>query len=151
MSPNQWGPPTWIFMHTLAEKIKEESFPVLGQQLIVQLIQICSNLPCPDCASHAKMFWSKVKTANIKTKTDLKNLLFVFHNSVNKRKSYLPFKIESLAYYKSRNIIETFNNFARNFNTNGNMKLIADSFHRNRYLVILRTWLMNNLQHFTIN
>lgn len=151
MSPNQWGPPTWIFMHTLAEKIKEESFPVLGQHLITQLIQICSNLPCPDCASHAKLFWSRVKISNIKSKTDLKNLLFVFHNSVNKRKGFLPFKIESLAYYKSRNIIETFNSFARNYHTNGNMKLLADSFHRNRYLVILRSWLMNNLHHFMLN
>lgn len=151
MSPNQWGPPTWIFMHTLAEKIKEESFPLLGQTLIMHLIQICSNLPCPECASHAKHFWSQVKTSNIKTKTDLINVLFVFHNLVNQRKRYPPFKKESLPYYKSKNIIETFNAFARNFNTNGNMKLITESFHRNRFLVIFRTWFMNNLHNFILN
>lgn len=150
MSPSQWGPPTWIFMHTLAEKIKEESFPIIGQQLIIQIIQMCSNLPCPECASHAKLFWSRVKFANVKSKTDLINILFVFHNSVNKRKQLPAFKLESLAYYKSKNIIETFNNFAKNFNTYGNMKLITESFHRSRFLISMRNWLMNNLQHFTI-
>ena len=23
MSPSDWGPPTWIFLHTLAEKVKD--------------------------------------------------------------------------------------------------------------------------------
>lgn len=151
MSPSQWGPPTWIFMHTLAEKVRQESFPIIGQQLIIQLIQLCSNLPCPECASHAKLFWSKVKIGNIQCKEDLINLLFVFHNIVNKRKFSQPFKIESLPYYKSRNVIETFNSFAKNFNTYGNMKLITESFHRNRFLISLRNWLMNNLHHFSIN
>lgn len=151
MSPSQWGPPTWIFMHTLAEKIKEESFPIIGQQLILQLIQLCSNLPCPECAMHAKTFWSRVKIANVQSKEMLIDLLFVFHNIVNKRKYLPPFKRESLAYYKSRNVIETFNSFARNFNTYGNMRLINESFHRNRFMISMRNWIMNNLQHFTIN
>lgn len=151
MSPSQWGPPTWIFMHTLAEKIKEDSFPIIGQQLIVQIIQMCANLPCPECASHAKLFWSKVKTGNMQCKHDLINLLFVFHNTVNKRKRSPLFKIESLAYYKSKNLIDAFNYFARNFNTNGNMRLITESFHRNRFLTSMRNWMMNNLHHFNIH
>ena len=150
MSPSTWGPPTWLFMHTLAEKIKEDSFPVIGSQLILILIQICNNLPCPECAIHAKQFWSKVKTANIKTKTDLINLLFVFHNIVNKRKRFPPFKYDSLAYYKSKNVIDTYNLFSRNFNTNGNMNLINDSFHRSRMMSSLRGWLMGNLTHFQL-
>ena len=150
MSPNQWGPPTWIFMHTLAAKIKDESFPVLGQQLIMIIIQICNNLPCPECAQHAKHFWNKVKVSNIQSKNDLINLLFVFHNIVNKRKQYLPFKHTDLQFYNSKNIIETHNSFARNFNTKGNMNLINESFHRNMMLSSLKTWLMNNLVHFNM-
>ena len=91
MSPSAWGPSTWVFMHTLAAKIKDSNFPVIGSSLILLLIQISNNLPCPECAQHAKEFWSKVKTANIKNKTDLINLLFVFHNIVNKRKGIRPF------------------------------------------------------------
>ena len=41
MSPSQWGPPTWIFLHTLVAKIKDEQFPVIGQQVIANIIQIC--------------------------------------------------------------------------------------------------------------
>lgn len=148
MSPSYWGPSTWIFMHTLAAKIKETSFPVIGPNLILILIQICNNLPCPECSQHAKQFWSKVKTANIKSKSDLINLLFVFHNMVNKRKQLRPFKYENLQYYETRNIIETYNTFARNFNTRGNMNLINESFHRNMMLSSLRTWVMSNLSHF---
>ncbi len=148
MSPSYWGPSTWIFMHTLATKIKETSFALIGPNLILRLIQICNNLPCPECAQHSKQFWSKVKTSNIKTKQDLINVLFVFHNMVNQRKQLGPFKHENLKYYETRNIIETYNTFSRNFNTRGNMNLISESFHRNMMNASLRTWLMANLNHF---
>ena len=96
MSPSTWGPPTWLFMHTLAEKIKDTSFLTVGPQLINVLIQICNNLPCPECATHAKSFWSKVKVSNIKSKLDLCNLLYVFHNMVNKRKKWKLMNISFL-------------------------------------------------------
>lgn len=151
MSPSDWGPPTWVFMHTLAEKVKEESFPIIGPQLIAVLTQISANLPCPECATHAKMFWANVKTHNIKTKQDLVNLLFVFHNSVNKRKKQAMFRHESLQYYKSKSVIETFNQFVKNFNTRGNMKLLTESFHRTRFIGSLKVWVMNNIgKHFDI-
>lgn len=148
MSPSTWGPPTWLFMHTLASKIKDTSFPLIGQNLILILIQICNHLPCPECSVHAKEFWSKVKTGNIKNKTDLINLLFVFHNVVNKRKKYPAFKYYNLQYYESKNVIDTYNLFTRNFNTKGNMNLINESFHRNMMLASLRTWMMQNVMHF---
>jgi len=148
MSPSAWGPSTWIFMHTLAEKIKESSFPSIAPKLILVLIQICNNLPCPECSQHAREFWSKVKTVNIKSKTDLINLLFVFHNMVNKRKRLNAFKYENLEIYKTRNVVDTYNLFSRNFNTKGNMNLINESFHRNMMLASLRRWLMANIIHF---
>lgn len=150
MSPSQWGPPTWIFIHTLVAKIKDDQFQAIGQQVISHIIQICMFLPCPDCSVHAKQFWSNVNTKNIQSKQDLVNLIFVFHNSVNKRRGVRPFRYVDLQYYNTLNLIETFNNFARNFNTNGNMKLINESFHRGRLLQILRVWLMSNLQKFNL-
>ena len=150
MSPSQWGPPTWIFIHTLVAKIKDDQFPAIGQQVISHIIQICMFLPCPECSIHAKQFWANVNTKNIKTKQDLINLIFVFHNSVNKRRGIRPFRYVDLQYYNTLNLIETFNNFARNFNTNGNMKLLTESFHRGRLLQILRVWLMSNLASFNL-
>lgn len=145
---NNWGPSTWSFIHTLACKVKEDSFSSIGQNLINVIIQICYNLPCPECSQHAKEFWAKVKTNNIKTKTDLINLLFVFHNMVNKRKSYPQFKYDNLSIYENKKVIETYNIFSRNFNTRGNMNLINESFHRNMMLASLRSWLMANIKHF---
>ena len=150
MSPSQWGPPTWMFLHTLAEKIKEESYPIIGKQLIINIMQICSFLPCPDCSEHSKTFWTNVKINNVQNKLDLINLLFVFHNTVNKRKQLLPFKYNDLEYYKSKNVVETFNNFAKNYNTKGNMNLLTESFHRSRLLTSLRQWVINNIQHFDL-
>jgi len=148
MSPSQWGPPTWMFIHTLCAKVREESFPQIGNNLIFILIQICNNLPCPECAQHAKQFWAKVKTNNVKTKTDLINLMFVFHNMINKRKHLMPFRYQNLVYYNTKNVVQTFNVFARNFNTKGNMNLINESFHRGMMLTSLRKWLMTNLGNF---
>jgi hypothetical protein len=150
MSPSSWGPSTWIFMHTLAAKIKEDSFPLIGQPLIQNIIQICSNLPCPDCAEHAMTFWSHVKISNIQKKQDLIDLLFVFHNTVNRRKQYKPYRYEDLNYYTSQNLVERYNLFCRNFHTKGNMNLISESFRRNMFLSSLRTWLMANFRHFEI-
>jgi hypothetical protein len=143
-----WGPSTWIFMHTLAAKLKESSFHIIGLPLIRMLIQICNNLPCPECAQHAKQFWSKVKTNNIKNKADIINLLFVFHNMVNQRKKIQQFKYENLTYYDTKNVVDTYNAFSKNFNTRGNMNLINESFHRNMMLTSLKTWVMSNINHF---
>ena len=148
MSPSQWGPPTWMFIHTLAEKVKEEDFPIIGGQIIANIIQICNNLPCPECSEHSKKFWSNININKVNTKQDLINILFVFHNAVNKRKKMMPFKYDDLKYYKTNNLVNVFNNFARNFNTNGNMKLITEAFHRKRLLTFLRNWLARNISHF---
>lgn len=150
MSPNQWGPPTWLFLHTLAEKVKEDSFPIMGRQIILNIIQICNLLPCPECAQHAKEFWSNVTINNVSTKTDLKNLLYVFHNSINKRKKMPAYKHEDLEYYSKISVINSFNWFTRNFNTKGNMNLINESFHRGRLLSGLRQWFMLNIKHFDL-
>jgi len=135
-------------MHTLAAKLKESSFDVIGPHLIRVFTQICNNLPCPECSQHSKIFWSKVKINNIKNKTDIINLLYVFHNIVNQRKTYKAFKYENLKYYETKNVIETYNTFSKNFNTRGNMNLINESFHRNMMLTSLKKWIMTNINHF---
>uniref|UniRef100_A0A6C0ITB3 thiol oxidase n=1 Tax=viral metagenome TaxID=1070528 RepID=A0A6C0ITB3_9ZZZZ len=151
MSPSDWGPPTWIFIHTLAQKLREDQFSAIGIPLILQIKTICYHLPCPDCTTHAKDFWSKVQIGNIKTKQDLVNLLFMFHNMVNSRKRQPLFKKENLiSTYSRKSLIETFNNFVRNFNTKGNMNLINESFHRNIFLKNFKKWMMENMKYFTL-
>lgn len=150
MSPNDWGPPTWIFLHTIVEKVKETSFPLISQQLIRMIIEICNNLPCPECTAHAKTFWVNVNLANLRNKQDLINLLFIFHNNVNKRKKINQFKHEDLSRYKKLKLIHEYNIFTKNFNTNGNMNLINEAFHRKLMMISLRRWLMTNISHFDV-
>ena len=150
MSPNQWGPPTWTLFHTIAEKMNEEAFPVLMPQFIFFLKRICSVLPCPECSQHATQFWKNINVAGIKTKTDMKNMLFLFHNIVNKRKGKPLFVNDTLSeLYKHQNIINVFNKFVAVYQTKGNMQLLADSFQRKLLLVPFRQWVMSNIKHFT--
>jgi hypothetical protein len=74
--------------------------------------------------------------------------LFVFHNMVNKRRNVKGFKYENLKYYETKNVIETYNIFSRNFNTRGNMNLINESFHRSMMIASLKKWIMTNIIHF---
>ena len=134
MSPNKWGPPTWRLFHSLAEKIKDEHYDQLGNSLFNFIKQICFNLPCPDCTQHATMYFSKSSIHKITSKQLLKDFLFSFHNHVNKRKGKKQFINENLSIHNSSNLINTFNNFVAVYNTNGNMKLLADNFHRQRLL-----------------
>jgi len=149
MGRSEWGPPIWKLFHTFAEKVKEEDFNNIKQQLISFIIQICNVLPCPYCAQHAKLFWKNTKLDTIITKSDLQKVLFVFHNSVNKRTLKLTFNYENLnATYNNKNLINEYNHFCSKFNTNGNMTLLSDSFHRKRLLNSLKIWLIANINCF---
>jgi len=149
MSPNQWGPPTWALFHTLAEKINESEFAALMPQLIFFIKRICNVLPCPECSQHATSFWKKVNVAGIKNKTDLRNLLCMFHNIVNKRKNKPLFNHDNLTdTYANNKTVEIYNNFVAVYQTNGNMKLIADAFQRKMILLQFKKWLMTNFRHF---
>jgi len=148
MSPSTWGPPIWTLFHTLANKIKEDKYPTLYLQLYNHIVQICYNLPCDTCSNHARTFLYKVKIHELKKKSDLKNLLYVFHNSVNKLKDKKMYNYEDLEIYDNYNIITTFNNFTRTYHTKGNMKLLASSFHRTRILHDFRNWLLRNISSF---
>ena len=78
-------------------------------------------------------------------------MLYVFHNAVNTRKKLTQYKYEHLEGYKYKNIIQVFNNFSKNFTSNGNMKLLADNFHRRQLLSGFKKWLMINISNFDMN
>jgi len=145
---SRWGPPTWNFFHTLAEKINEDKFSTVFPQVVSILKQICRNLPCPDCANHATQFLEKVNFANIKTKSDFKNIMYFFHNTVNRRKQKTPFDMKNLELYSKNNIITAYNNFIAVYHTSGNMKLLADSFQRKIIVNQLKKWMVANIQFF---
>jgi hypothetical protein len=120
----------------------------LGPQLFHHIKNICRNLPCPECSQHASTFLEKINFNGIKTKTDFKNMLCFFHNTVNFRKKKPVFDASGLEKYKNMNIITVYNNFINVYHTRGNMNLLAESFQRKITLIGFKKWIMSNIQSF---
>lgn len=147
-SPEVWGPPTWTLFHVLTQKINEEHFKTIMPQLFNHIKRICSFLPCPECSQHAKLFLDKININDIKTKSDLINIFYIFHNVVNQRKRKGLFLYSNLNKYKMINVADAFNSFVTVYNTNGNMKLLTESFHRKLIINQFKMWLKNNIKFF---
>ena len=148
MTTNKWGPVTWTFLHTFVAQIKDELFTEAFPQIFILIRNICLHLPCPECAQHAKEFFGKVNPGNIKTRHDIIDLLFTMHNMVNKRLHKPQFNRQNMKYYRSLGVIITYNNFAKNYNTQGNLTLMTDEFHRQKVLKMVHQWLKTHIHYF---
>jgi hypothetical protein len=145
-----WGEPIWFFFHTMAHKVKDQSFEYIRSGFLQTIYSICSYLPCPACSKHAVEYLNGINFMTIKTKTDLKNVLFSFHNSVNERKRVSLFPYEDLdSKYDKANTVNIVNNFMIVFlEKSKNTKMMANDFHKNRVISQLKDWLNTNLVHF---
>lgn len=145
----KWGEPTWFLFHTIAHKIKEQHFDQKKLDLINIITIICNNLPCPNCANHATEYMRKLNYNSIKTKQDLKNFLFQFHNEVNARKGFPLFPHEQLdeKYSKAltKNIIQHFMVFFQD--KHKSVHMIANDMHRARISQNLKQWFNDNIQY----
>ena len=109
--PDVWGPPIWRFFHILAENIHEEQYHSLIPQLFTLIRRTCVYLPCPECSEHATKFLAKISPSDISNKTEFKNMLYLFHNMVNKKKGKPLFDYSKIRYYSGSlksNYSETF-------------------------------------------
>lgn len=148
MSINEWGPSTWTLFHTLAAKLNESDYDTIGIDLFNQIKTICGYLPCPECSQHAKHNLAGVNIEKLKTKGDLINVLFIFHNSVNKRKNKLIYNFSEMDKYANNNLLTVCNNFFRNYKTTGNMRLMAESYQRKMIVENFIVWLKINYKSF---
>jgi formylmethanofuran dehydrogenase subunit E-like metal-binding protein len=144
MSINKWGPAVWLLFHTIVEKIKEPDNTSLCRELFYQIKNICKFLPCPDCASHASINLANVNISRINSKTDLKQILFIFHNSVNIRKKKALFSLDELNKYTRANLSAVIYNFKMNYNSTRNLRLMSDTFQRNLVMTEFVKWLKIN-------
>ena len=145
----RWGEPFWNLFHVLAEKVSESEFSRLRVGLLNIIVTICSNLPCPDCTNHAVQYLNGINFNTIQTKQEFKLMIYNFHNSVNARKSYPIYPVESLVKYASGNLVPIIDNFFNHFLVNHqNFHLLADDIKRKRISANVRTWLRQNLSSF---
>ena len=146
-----WGEPFWFLFHTMAEKVKDELFPTVREELLNLIYTICTNLPCPDCSNHATQYLNGINFKKITTKLELKELLFTFHNMVNKKKNVALFPREGLEKYESAKMIPILNNFMYHFrNKKSSIQMIANDFHRERIFKELQKWFSENIQIFNL-
>ena len=132
MEKHIWGTTIWFLFHTIAQKIKPEKFIILKPNILEMTSIIFSNLPCPECANHARESFNKINQHNIKTKDDLISLYWEFHNLVNKRLNKPIFSREDMSKYKSGNLLAIFHNFNIVYNAGSgyNEKLLGSTLHR---------------------
>ena len=148
----KWGEPTWFLLHTLSVKVKESEFKNIRVELLNQIYAICTNLPCPDCANHAKNYLDGINFNTIQTKEDLKMLLYTFHNNVNKKKGYPMFPYEQIDEKYSLAIT---NNIIRNFmlhfsDRNRSLKLLVGDLQRAQLCAFLKKWFNEHIMCFDI-
>ena len=146
--PEVWGPAVWNLFHTLIEKVNEQAYPYISRQLFRIFVRICKFLPCPECSNDSSMFLAKIKIENLKTKNDLKNTFYLFHNYVNAKKRKPLFNYSNMSVYKGYKLIQIVNNFIISYNTKGNMKLLAESFQRQIVVKDFKNWFTSNIRAF---
>lgn len=145
----KWGEPTWIFLHTIVQKIKDDRFIAMRDQLLQKINIICRNLPCPDCSAHAAKYLDAINFKTIVSKEDLKTFIWTFHNEVNKRKG-IPLADRSvLDKYSTANTKNVINYFLVMYSDKSpSIKMIANDFYRQRLIKDLQTWLIANIANF---
>ena len=146
----KWGAPTWFFLHTIAHKVKPETFTEIRAELLRIIYTICTNLPCPDCSQHAKQYLNNINFNTINTREDLQNMLFVFHNSLNQRKRFAIFTREQLEEkYSAANTGNIFNHFITIYaDKSKSIRMIADEMYRARIVEQVRVWVLTHTQYF---
>lgn len=148
----KWGEPVWFLFHTMAHKVKEENFADIKNEIFDNIINICQNLPCPKCAKHAVDYMKRVNFSAILTKEDLKKMLFLFHNNVNREKGYPIFEYENLdVKYEKAVTVNIINNFLKFYNVKDfNVNMINANFQRNMVTHKMKVWFSNNIQFFNM-
>jgi hypothetical protein len=143
-----WGPPFWFFFHTLAEKIKPELFYQNRHALLGIVRDICHNLPCPTCASHATQYLNNINFNAIQTRDEFIMMLYEFHNSVNKRKNFPIFPYSELQpKYEKAIFVNIVNYFMHFYKMEHHVvRLMTEDMYRRRSAKSILDWLHAN-QH----
>lgn len=151
VSKSVWGPAIWYLFHTLSYKLNPLYFNAVKDELIDHFVSICSNLPCPECAEHAKQELKHLDKSKITNKKELCMYFIHFHNKVNIRNKKKIFTFdEFMSKYSTsvtRNVVSNF--FIVLSKSDHNVKLMTNSFHKTTTLVEFRKWLNMNASKFS--
>ena len=145
----KWGRPIWTFFHVMANKIKPEYFNLVIKPYLNFVLLICGTLPCPICSTHASEYMRAINLNNIRSKDDLMDLFYSFHNVVNQRKGYPILQKDQIPKYETANTIVAIKDFMRAYEDKSrSIKLMADDLARSRIATQLKNWINANIQYF---
>lgn len=147
----KWGEPFWNLFHVLSEKIiVDEGFLWKKQQFLNIIFLICKNLPCPDCATHATNYLNGVNFDAIRTKEQLKDFFYNFHNQVNARRGAPIYPRHQLDEKYSKGVtLNILKEFMIHFeNKHKSIHMISNDFHRGGVAVVLKKWFNENIEIF---
>ena len=144
ISQQMWGNTIWFLFHSILYKINQDDFLKVKKDIIFVIINVCNNLPCPECREDASNVLKKINLDNINDKNELEKFIFNFHNHVNKKLNKKEFKFEDLKIYEKANI----NGIIHNFNLIYNVpQLMSESFHRTYILPKINEAIKNILKY----
>jgi hypothetical protein len=145
----KWGRPIWTFFHVMAQKMKPEYFQLVIKEFIRFTLLICATLPCPVCSAHASEYMRAINMNNMRSKEDLIQLFYNFHNVVNQRKGYAVLQRDQIPKYETANTVVVIKDFIHAFEDKSRaMKLMADDLSRARISSQLKFWINGNIQYF---
>jgi len=88
VSPTEWGPGLWKFLHISARFYPDQACSQRIQAMFKFITAMPSVLPCDACAKHANDYIRQTYqqlTEAVKTRRDIFRYLVDFHNYVNQR------------------------------------------------------------------
>lgn len=142
-----WGNAVWYLFHTLAYKIKHEKNV---HELLHYIVEICHNLPCPECRAHAVNILNISNIKNINTKKDLISFLLMFHNIVNGRLGKPKFtEEENIAKYSKATTINIITHYFDVIQTKKyNSKAMIDTYRQRLFLNKFRIYINNHINDY---
>ena len=148
----EWGNAAWFLIHTMPEKLKDEhASPNEIAELRNVLINICYNLPCPVCSSHAKSKIAQVNLNEISSKEIMKNFFFKLHNTINNDLNKTTYSWQEFenryCLANTREIVLYFIQIFRRINS-GNFKMLMTKMETDSSIDNLVNYLNHNAHKF---
>ena len=144
-----WGPIVWKALHCITLKIKNEEFEKEKNNIIKIISDICTNLPCPQCASHASNFIRRYKMKNIKNKDELIKYMFLMHNNVNKRLKKKSYNFDDIEIYNSYDIKNVLTDYYKmNINLRTGERMMLHNYHRKMFISEFYNYFNGNIAKF---
>lgn len=150
MSKREWGNATWYIIHTLSYKLKSSESDHVGH-LFKELVHISTNLPCPDCSQHAKMYINRTKGVP-KNQRELITYFWGMHNWVNNKLNNPQFSskdfIEKYNLARTNNVIK---HYISVISKNGRHdKAMLSTFNRGIMIQHFIKYINNNIHRFNL-